>query len=206
MFSFKPACLPEIACDLNVYQANHTTATPTAAVGLELSIDVPSKATGTGEALLLDGQDAAMLRLSVVDSHGRLVSGMREYNVSFSIVAGPGRVIGVGNGNPVSHERNKATWRSTYHGLARVIIQTTINAASTDRARLAEIDVDGGVRTRIVTGGQDSLAASAEDIVVQAEVSGFEPVRASIPVSVDAAAHGVNAVAARSVSIDLQLP
>lgn len=42
-----------------------------AAAKLDLTIDAPSKATGTGEALLLDGHDAALLRAAVVDSSGR---------------------------------------------------------------------------------------------------------------------------------------
>ena len=40
-------------------------------------------------------------------------------------VEGPGEIIGVGNGNPSSHERDKADKRSAFNGLAMVIIQAT---------------------------------------------------------------------------------
>ena len=54
----------------------------------------------------------------------------------FSIVSGPGRIIGVGNGDPFCHEPNKASWRSAYHGLARVVVQVTENAAASSHERL----------------------------------------------------------------------
>ncbi len=38
-------------------------------------------------------------------------------------VEGPGEIIGVGNGNPSSHEPDKADKRSAFNGLAMVIIQ-----------------------------------------------------------------------------------
>ena len=43
------------------------------ATKLELGIDAPSVATGTGTALLLDGQDAALVRAAVVDAEGRVM-------------------------------------------------------------------------------------------------------------------------------------
>jgi beta-galactosidase len=35
-----------------------------------------------------------------------------------------GKIIGVGNGNPNSHEPDKATARSLYNGYAQVIVQS----------------------------------------------------------------------------------
>ena len=56
---------------------------------LELSIDAPSAATGTGEAVLLDGHDAALLRASVVDADGRVMVHAQNVrmNVSMSLIA-----------------------------------------------------------------------------------------------------------------------
>ena len=48
----------------------HTVETASAAASLRLSVDVPSAATGTGEALLLDGQDTGLLRAEVLDARG----------------------------------------------------------------------------------------------------------------------------------------
>ena len=179
--------------------------TPGAPVVLALTVDVPSARTGTGEALLLDGQDTALLRLSVLDRQGGLVSGLHAVNVSFRVVSGLGRVVGVGNGDPSSHEHNKRSWRTTYHGLARVLVQVSADGASPDRLRRATIDVQGrGARTRTLSQAE---AAAAGDIVVEASAPGFAPTTATIKVSTDSAKHGVLAVAARSqqstiISID----
>ena len=102
----------------------------------------------------------------------------------------------MGNGDPTSHERSKQSWRSCYHGLARVLVQVTTNAASSGRARQAEIDLDSDA---VWTG----LGGADGSIVVEARVEGMLPARATIAVSADEATHGVMAVAARSVHADL---
>jgi beta-galactosidase len=38
---------------------------------------------------------------------------------------GPGRLLGVGNGNPASHEPDKANQRSAFNGLCLAIIQSS---------------------------------------------------------------------------------
>ena len=63
------------------------------AAKLALSLDAPSKATGTGEALLLDGHDAALVRASIVDADGRVMH-MATNNITFTVLSGPGRVQG----------------------------------------------------------------------------------------------------------------
>jgi hypothetical protein len=170
------------------------------AVAIQLSIDAPSAMTGTGTALVLDGQDVGMLRASIVDGAGRVVPSA-THNVSFIIKSGPGRVLGVGNGDPTNHEPNQAAWRSAYHGLVRGIIQVTADSASPEwhRRALAEVDIDGGVRTQIHTGaGQNDEPGAA--IVVEASADGLSTGSVTVPVSSDMAAHSVLAVAARSVA------
>jgi beta-galactosidase len=39
-------------------------------------------------------------------------------------IPGPGRLLGVGNGNPASHEPDKAKQRSAFKGLCLAIIQS----------------------------------------------------------------------------------
>ena len=86
---------------------SHTRFKPGVAAGIVLSVDVPSPTTGTGDALITDGADSALIRATVVDAtgHETLHSGA---NISFEIVTGPGRVIGVGNGDPTCTEPNGA--------------------------------------------------------------------------------------------------
>jgi beta-galactosidase len=46
-----------------------------------------------------------------------------ENQVTFT-VEGPGKIIGVGNGNPSSHEPDKGSKRRVFNGLAQVIVQS----------------------------------------------------------------------------------
>ena len=74
-------------------------------------------------ALTADGADLAWVGVSMVDDKGRVVptAGNR---VRFS-VSGPGKVLGVGNGDPADHESVKAAQRSAFNGLCMVLVQTT---------------------------------------------------------------------------------
>ena len=57
-----------------------------------------------------------MVSAAILDTNGHVVPSA-SHNVTFNIVSGPGRIIGVGNGHPACHEPNQASWRSAYHGL-----------------------------------------------------------------------------------------
>ncbi|MBW8900933.1 MAG: DUF4982 domain-containing protein [Massilia sp.] len=72
--------------------------------------------------ILADGEDVAMLKVSVVDAKGHMVPDAGQM-IKFSI-AGPGKIIGVGNGDPLCHEPDKATQRSVFNGLCQVIVQS----------------------------------------------------------------------------------
>jgi len=54
---------------------------------------------------------------------GLVVPAASNY-IQFS-VTGPGTIIGVGNGDPACHEPDRATARSAFNGLARVLVQAT---------------------------------------------------------------------------------
>jgi len=70
-----------------------------------------------------DGEDVAMLKVEALDKEGRLVP-IADNHIAFT-VAGPGKLIGVGNGNPNCLESDKEPRRSLFNGLAQVIIQST---------------------------------------------------------------------------------
>jgi beta-galactosidase len=72
-------------------------------------------------ALAGDGLDAVPVTVSAVDAQGRPVP-TANVHVRFEI-EGEGAIIGVGNGDPNSHEPDKAGERSLYNGLAQVIVQ-----------------------------------------------------------------------------------
>jgi beta-galactosidase len=58
-----------------------------------------------------------------VDEKGRTVPTAGNM-VRFS-VTGPGKILGVGNGDSSCHEPDKATQRSAFNGLCMVLLQTT---------------------------------------------------------------------------------
>ncbi|HEU5066710.1 MAG TPA: beta-galactosidase GalA [Sphingomicrobium sp.] len=87
--------------------------------------------TGAAEAVQLsadrlriaaDGRDLSVITAAIVDSKGRLVPHANN-RVDFSLV-GTGRLIGIGNGNPTSVEPDKASFRSTFNGLAQALVQS----------------------------------------------------------------------------------
>jgi beta-galactosidase len=77
---------------------------------------VPDRAALTG-----NGQDAVPVTVSAVDAQGRPVP-TANLQVRFE-TEGAGEIIGVGNGDPNSHESEKAPQRKLYNGLAQVILQ-----------------------------------------------------------------------------------
>ena len=78
-------------------------------------------------ALAGDGCDAQPVTVQVVDAQGRVVPTAHP-TVAFE-VAGPGGIIGLGNGDPTSHEPEKGSQRSLFNGLAQVIVQTQAGGA-----------------------------------------------------------------------------
>jgi beta-galactosidase len=79
--------------------------------------------TADRSALTADNTDLAVVNVAILDSSGRVVP-VAENELTFTL-SGPGKLIGVGNGNPASHEPDKANRRSAFNGLAQAIVQTT---------------------------------------------------------------------------------
>jgi beta-galactosidase len=69
-----------------------------------------------------DGTDVSVVDVSVVDAQGRTVPLAGDL-VKFAI-SGPGRVIGVGNGEPSSHDADKAMERHAFRGLCMALVQS----------------------------------------------------------------------------------
>ncbi|MGA2406386.1 MAG: beta-galactosidase GalA [Bacteroidales bacterium] len=76
--------------------------------------------------LKADGCDVAVIRVLIKDSKGRVVP-IADNLVKFSI-EGPGRIIGTGNGNPTSHEPDKASQQLAFNGYCLVLVQTNKEA------------------------------------------------------------------------------
>ncbi|MBZ5565965.1 MAG: DUF4982 domain-containing protein, partial [Acidobacteriia bacterium] len=73
--------------------------------------------------LSADGEDISLITVEVQDDHGRLVP-VAGNEVTFKI-SGQGRLMGVGNGDPSSHESDKGPTRAAFNGLCMAIVQAT---------------------------------------------------------------------------------
>ena len=73
-------------------------------------------------ALAGDGHDAMPVTVRALDAKGRAVP-TANISVTFE-VTGPGEIIGLGNGDPNSHEAEKGNQRKLFNGLAQVIVQS----------------------------------------------------------------------------------
>jgi beta-galactosidase len=79
--------------------------------------------------IVADGKDVSVITVSVLDAQGRFVP-VAGNEVRFAL-SGPGKIIGVGNGDPSCHEPDKylpgadeQPWkRSVFNGLAQIIVQ-----------------------------------------------------------------------------------
>ena len=169
-----------------------------------LSIDAPSPSTGTGQRVVLDGHDVALIRATIVDAHGTTVN-TATHNVTFTVVSGPGRVLGVGNGDPMCKEPHQAPWRSAYSGLARAVIKVTQDAASSaaTRALIREIDAESGLSTVAVL--DPAQPFDATPITVRASAPGLGSATIEVAVSPDTAMDGILAAAKSSLRVPISL-
>jgi beta-galactosidase len=72
--------------------------------------------------LKVDGCDVAVIKVAIKDTKGRVAPTANNL-VKFSI-EGPGKIIGVANGNPSSHEPDKASQRMAFNGYCMVLVQS----------------------------------------------------------------------------------
>jgi len=86
--------------------------------------------------LAADGADLAVVTIAILDAKGRPVPDAAD-QVRLSL-SGPGKLIGMGNGDPTSHEPDKTDTRRAFKGLAMGLVQARA-AAGRVRVR-AEAD------------------------------------------------------------------
>jgi beta-galactosidase len=77
-------------------------------------------------AILADGEDVACVTVSVVDAKGLAIP-IADNLINFN-VAGEGKLLGTGNGDPSSHESDKAPRRRLFNGLCMALIQSLARA------------------------------------------------------------------------------
>jgi beta-galactosidase len=75
------------------------------------------------ESIAADRRDVAHIAVQTLDEQGRMAPGA-DNEVAFE-VEGEGKLIGVDNGNPQSHEDYKGNRRKAFNGLCLAIVQST---------------------------------------------------------------------------------
>lgn len=79
-------------------------------------------------ALKGNGRDLVPVEVKAVDRDGKYVP-VADDLVSFE-ATGPVRILGVGNGNPCSHESDREPERHLFKGLCQVLLQSTIGSGN----------------------------------------------------------------------------
>jgi beta-galactosidase len=72
--------------------------------------------------IMADGNDLSFVTIEVTDENGIIVPNA-ENLVNFEL-EGTGAIVGVDNGNPVSHESFKANFRKAFHGKCLAVLQS----------------------------------------------------------------------------------
>jgi len=102
----------------------------------------PSQIELTSDCISLkaDGCDVALIKVAIKDSKDHVVP-TADNLVKFSI-EGPGKIIGTGNGNPSSHEPDKASQRMAFNGYCLVLVQAEKTAGEI-RIKILSNDLRG---------------------------------------------------------------
>jgi beta-galactosidase len=103
-----------------------------------------------------NGEDVAVIEVQVVDAAGRIVP-VADNVITFS-VTGNGRLIGVGNGNPSSHEDDKGSQRQAFNGLCCAIVQASKDAGE---IRVAASAPGLAPATTVITGDRATARPAA---------------------------------------------
>ena len=114
--NYEPGTLEAVA-----YKKGKKLTTKVETTGMPTEVKItPYKTT-----ILADGKDATVINVSVIDQQGREVPDA-DNKIQF-FISGNAKIIGVGNGDPSSHEPDKCAegaWqRSLFNGKCQVIIQ-----------------------------------------------------------------------------------
>ena len=114
--NYEPGTLEAIG-----YKKGKKITTSIATTGQETNISLTSDKT----IMIADGKDVTVIDISITDEKGNEVT-TADRMLHFNLI-GDATIIGVGNGDPSSHEPDKCmlgTWqRSTFNGKCQVIIQ-----------------------------------------------------------------------------------
>lgn len=118
---YEPGCLRAIGYNKEGMEVSSTCKETTReACAIQL---LPNK-----QFLEANDSDTVCVEVVIVDGENRIVP-QNGPDISFSI-QGPGRILGVGNGDPSSHESDKASHRSVFAGKCLLILQAGMESGT----------------------------------------------------------------------------
>lgn len=163
--------------------AEQTIVTADKAYGIQLHTDRTN--------IKANGEDLCYITVDVVDAKGNFVP-TADNEVIFEI-SGEGRIVGVDNGNPISHERYQeqvdGTWkRKAFNGKALVIVQSTTQTGNFTLKALSEGLVTDEVSVMTMACempkglGYDLQEQEIKQEGIEKQVTAFAPVRVTAQV------------------------
>lgn len=118
MINYKPGELIAVGKQSNEIVVEHKVVTTGAPHRIVLYPDRKSMSA--------DGADTIPVRVAVVDKDDNVIQ-TADNEISFN-VTGSGHLLGVGNGNPSSHESDKASYRRAFNGWCLALVQSLPDA------------------------------------------------------------------------------
>jgi beta-galactosidase len=115
---YRPGTLKAVGTKDGKVVSTYEVSTTGEPAAIELSVD--------RDVIAADRRDVAHFAVKILDAQGRVVP-TADNLVAFEI-QGEGKIIGVDNGNPVSHEDYKSNHRKAFNGLCLAIVQSTATA------------------------------------------------------------------------------
>jgi len=116
---YAPGTLQAIGYNFGVPVITNTVVTAGAPAAIAL---VPDR-----DAIVGNGRDVSVVTVAVLDVQGNVVPTATN-EISFGLSGGT--ILGVGNGDPSSHESDKASHRRVFNGFAQVIVQSATQLGS----------------------------------------------------------------------------
>ena len=214
---WKPGSLLAIAQSsegVELARAKRQTNPSNPSVAMVLTLDCPSPHTGTGSSLFLDGSDAALVRVTLVDSETNQRLVFANHTVEFKIIQGPGRILGTANGDPKSKRSHTDSFHPAHHGLGRAVVGVTSVAgwSDEDKELLSSMEVkDDDICDELLDPSTSTSYCYSKtddrDIVIEATSEGLLPVRLTIPTSTNRIQNSVLSIAARGAGrpVDLEM-
>ena len=116
--------------------------------------------------IMADQQDVVVFDISIVDADNNPCP--NADNLLYFNVKGAGNILGVGNGNPGSHESDKIPIRRAFHGKAQVIVEATDKTGNINfKVRSKHLQTQSiNINSVVPTSSYNYLPSNVKDVEV----------------------------------------